>query len=350
MLNRNVQLLIFVLSFVFTSKYYSQIGEPGDTIYVANWNVENLFDTNDDPGKNDSEFLPESKKQWTEDKVEKKLKNLTTVINYMNSGCGPDLIGFEEVENINILKRLIYKLPDRDYIMCYRESPDERGIDACLLYDRTVFDIVDLKPIHVEIPSQNPTRDILFVTLRHKISGSLIHVFVNHWPSRIGGEEKSEPNRIAAAAYLRYAVNSIMNKKNEDGQIIMLGDFNDEPGNKSIEDVLDAHEYNCNKSQNIPKTLINLAYQSYKEKKGSYLYGSKWNMLDQIIISPDFIDGRKLDYLCDSFEIIKPTFMIVKEGKRKNGPKPTFEGSKYIGGFSDHFPVAAKFFYRKGSK
>ena len=134
-----------------------------DSFYVANWNLENLFDTIDDPVKDDKEFLPDSPLKWNDEKYEQKLTNLAKVINYMNNGCGPDILAVEEVENINVLKRLIYKLRDRDYIIAHRDSPDARGIDVGLLYDRSIFDIDSLAAIHVELSNNNPTRDILYV-------------------------------------------------------------------------------------------------------------------------------------------------------------------------------------------
>ena len=333
--------LIILLSI--TISINGQLPEPGDTIYVANWNVENLFDTMDDPKTNDSEFLPTSPKEWNQEKFERKLNNLVRVINYMNDGCGPDLLGFEEVENINVLKFLSYKLPDRDYIIAHRDSPDARGIDASLIYDRSIFDIVEIVPIHVEIPTGYSTRDILHVTLLHKRSNTKLHVFVNHWPSRRGGEEKSEPNRIAAAKCLRSAVDSLL-KLSADTQIIILGDFNDEPNNISIEETLHAKDFNCSDKKFNSSMLLNLSYKKFSENQGSYLYRTDWNMIDQIIVSQTLDDGKGLEYKCGSFEIVKPEFMIVKSGDRKGGPLATFAGSKYLGGYSDHFPVAAKFY------
>lgn len=170
-----------------------------DSLYIASWNVENLFDTIDDPNKNDSEFLPTSAKEWDFAKLDFKLHNLAQVINYMNNGKGPDILGLQEVENISVVKRLIYKLNERDYIVAHRESPDERGIDASLIYDRKVLDIISVDTLLVKLPTNYNTRHILHVTLKHKITNVSLHVFVNHWPSRRGGEVKSEPNREAAA-------------------------------------------------------------------------------------------------------------------------------------------------------
>ena len=150
-----------------------------EEFYVAQWNLENLFDAVHDQDKDDSEFLPESEKFWTDGKLEQKLTNLAKVINYMNGGKGPDILSMEEVENLGVMKRLIYKLSDRDYFPAHRESPDVRGIDVGLFYDRNVFDIKALTPIHVELPNKNPTRDILHVTLEYKNTKEIVHFFVN---------------------------------------------------------------------------------------------------------------------------------------------------------------------------
>ena len=333
--------IFFMLFLIITISSFAQT-KNNDIIYVAQWNIENLFDAVDDPEKNDSEFLPESEKFWTDGKVEVKLNNLAKVINFMNDGKGPDIISFEEIENFNMLKRLAYKLKDHDYIPAHRESPDPRGIDVGLLYDRNIFEIENLYPIKVELPKKNPTRDILAVTLRHKKTNELIYIYVNHWPSRRGGQEKSEVNRIAAAQTLRASVDSVF-AKDPNANIIILGDFNDEPTDFSFTKFLKAKDFDC-QNKNTKSELLNLAYKKSENKEGSYLFGSQWDMIDQIIISSALNDGQKIDYVCNSFEVLKPSFMIIQEGNRKGAALPTYMGNKYVGGFSDHFPVVAKFF------
>jgi hypothetical protein len=317
--------------------------EKENSFYVASWNFENLFDTFDDPYINDSEFLPESEKAWTEDKFQQKLSNLAKVINYMNDGCGPDILGMIEVENINVLKWLIYKFKDRDYIIVHRDSPDQRGIDNALIYDRTFFGIVAVDTIRVNIPTGTPTRYILHTILKHLKTDQSIHFFVNHWPSRSGGEVKSEPNRIAAAETLKRRIDEV--KANEENaRIIIMGDFNDDPNNKSVESVLEAKNFDCDDQFNNNE-ILNLSYKKFTEGEGSYLYGAKWNMLDQIMISSSLLNGKDVQYACGSFEIIKPEFIIIQEGDRKGSPLRTYAGSRYLGGYSDHFPVGARFIY-----
>lgn len=327
--------LVFFLPFISNCQNTQR-----DSFYVANWNLENLFDTIHDPIKDDKEFLPDSPHQWNDEKYEQKLSNLAKVINYMNNGCGPDILAVEEVENINVLKRLVYKLRDRDYIVAHRDSPDTRGIDVGLLYDRSVFDIDSLAAIHIELPNHKPTRDILHVVLIHKKSKEKIHVYVNHWPSRSGGEQKSNINRVTAAEVLKSSLDTLA-LTSPKSNVIILGDFNDEPNNESIEQYLGAKDFNCGSITNT--SFVNLAYKKFSNKEGSYLFGGKFDMIDQIIISKTFLDSQRLEYECDSFDVIKPPFMISQEGNRKGGAIPTFNGNIYVGGYSDHYPVGAKF-------
>jgi len=335
-------ILIIVLVFPFTLNCQNINRE---TFYVANWNLENLFDTDNDSLKNDEDFLPESPKRWTEDRFEDKLTNLTKVINYMNNGCGPDILTCEEVENINVMKKLIYKLRDRDYVVAHRDSPDARGIDVALLYDRNVFAIDSLAAIHVELPDHTPTRDILHVVLIHKISNQKIHVYVNHWPSRRGGETKSENRRLKAAEVLKASLDTLA-RTSPNSSVIILGDFNDEPNNKSITNVLGAKIFECDNKTWQNNSLLDLAARKFMNGEGSYLFSGKWDMIDQIIISSPLLDSKGIEYDCNSFEVIKPPFMIDPKSK-KGGALPTYKGNRYIGGYSDHFPVGAKFYIKE---
>lgn len=341
MIRRVIFLSVMILPFVLTAQTVRR-----DSFYVASWNLENLYDTVNDTLKNDEEFLPGSAKRWNDERFDRKLDNLVKVINYMNNGCGPDILALEEVENINVVKRLIYKMRDRDYIVVHRNSPDKRGIDVALIYDRNIFSIESVASLHVELPNGNPTRDILHAVLIFKKNKEKIHLYTNHWPSRIGGEEKSNINRVTAAKVLKSSLDTLA-RTSPKSNIIILGDFNDEPNNESVQSVLGAKDFECIKGRN--NGLLNLSYKKFLNKEGSYLYGGKFDMIDQIIISSTYLDGKNSEYLCDSFSVIKPPFMVFDKGKRKGGAIPTYSGTEYIGGFSDHFPVGAKFIL-KGSK
>ncbi|MEJ2615997.1 MAG: hypothetical protein P8Z35_13650, partial [Ignavibacteriaceae bacterium] len=308
-----------------------------DTLFVASWNLENLFDTVDDPGKIDEEFLPGSKKDWTNKRLDKKLFNLARVIHAMNNNKGPDILGVCEVEHESLLKDMITKyLPGINYRIAYRESPDERGIDNGLLYNAHKFKLLSVYADTVHLNDTDRTRLILNANLLLKESGDTLHVFENHWPSRYGGVEKTEIKREKAASTLRKRVNSYL-AQNKNSKIIIMGDFNDEPGNKSVLKVLDAQPYDCNSPgslQNLKNgnILINTSYKKFKIGEGTYKYRDNWNMLDQIILSSNLIFG-KVKYLCNSFQIFKPDFLEEQSGKYKGNPFPTYGGSKYLGGY-----------------
>ena len=254
--------LVLVLMFVPILAFCQHIKR--DSIYVANWNLENLFDTENDTLKNDEEFLPGTKKDWNVSRFDQKLNHLAQVINYMNDGCGPDILSVEEVENIMVMKKLTYILNSRDYVACHRESPDERGIDVGLFYDRNVFMADSIANLHVEIPDNRPTRDILHVILTHKKSGKKINIYVNHWPSRRGGETKSEPNRVAAAEVLKSSLDTLF-RTSPKSEVIIIGDFNDNPDNESIVETLGAKGYNCNDNKKPESQYLNLS-NSFFEK------------------------------------------------------------------------------------
>ncbi|MDA3860463.1 MAG: hypothetical protein PF445_04495, partial [Melioribacteraceae bacterium] len=221
---------------------------------------------------------------------------------------------------------------------------DKRGIDNGLIYDADKFEVLNIKPIKVELPSKYPTRYILEVKLRSR-NGEDIYVYINHWPSRSGGEDKSRPNRIKAATVLRAQIDSLY-KQNTLLNLVVLGDFNDELDNLSLSRYLWTQEFTCLTKIN-PKRLFDLSSNEFHSGNGTYLYRGDWNMLDHIIVSSELLSRGKIKYVCDSFELIKPQFMITQSGNYKGAATPTFGGRKYIGGYSDHIPVGAKFIFNK---
>ncbi|MGB8320872.1 MAG: endonuclease/exonuclease/phosphatase family protein [Ignavibacteriaceae bacterium] len=318
-----------------------------DTLFVASWNLENLFDTVDDPGKTDEEFLPGSKKDWTNERLDKKLSNLARVIHAMNNNRGPDILGVCEVEHESLLKSMISKfLSGINYQVAYRESPDERGIDNGLLYNAGKLKLLSIFADTVHLNDTDKTRLILNANLLLKESGDTLHVFINHWPSRYGGAEKTEIKRDKAASALRKRVDFYL-AQNKGSKIIIMGDFNDEPGNESVLKILDAQPYDCNAHGSLQylrndNILLNASYENFKNGEGTYKYRDDWNMLDQIIISSNLVLG-KVKYICNSFKIFKPIFLVEQSGKYKGNPFPTYGGNRYLGGYSDHFPVTAEF-------
>ncbi|MBU1098150.1 MAG: endonuclease/exonuclease/phosphatase family protein [Bacteroidetes bacterium] len=316
--------------------------------YLASWNLENLFDNLDDPDKNDEEWLPEGSKKWDDEKLNYKIKNLSKIIRYMNDLDGPDILGVVEVEHQHLLDTLLNRhFCDRQYKVAYHESLDNRGIDCGLIYDSALFSLKNITPLEVKLDDGYPTRYILQVELEIKNFEEIIYVFVNHWPSRRGGESESESNRISAAETLNSALHKIYNEE-KSPNIFIVGDFNDEPDNISIHDTLGASEYYCDSLLiSSPKKLYNLAYKKFKDGLGSYMYKSQWNMLDQIIVSESVISENNLNYVCNSFELVKPEILLTLTGSYKGASRPSYAGNRYLGGFSDHFPVGARFVIKR---
>jgi predicted extracellular nuclease len=322
------------------------IGQNKNIFYVASWNVENLFDTLDDKTKDDNEFLPESDKNWNHEKYNLKINNLTKVISDMNDKQGPDLLGLIEVENINVVEDLLKNLNkanDKSYKIVHIESLDPRGIDNALIYNSDIFEVIKTTPLRIQLETENTeTRYILKIELAIKKtedSNSLI-VYVNHWPSRRGGEDVSEKNRISAAKTL---IEDIEKLAKLNPYILIFGDFNDEPENASIKSILGAKGFDDLTNKEI--NLLNLASEKKKNGEGTFYYKGNWNMLDQMIISKNLVDGKIIGYVPESFEIFKPEYMVTKEGFYKGSSIPTYGGKKYLGGYSDHFPIVAKFYF-----
>ena len=341
---KKLNLFLFVLLFQFVFVYCNADSGEADTIYVATWNVENLFDTVDEPGINDEDFTPSGENEWTEERLKQKFEKLAEVIKYMHNGEGPDLLGVQEVEHQSLLNEMNEEYLDEKYKIVYAESLDKRGIDNGLFYNSDLFELLSFDTLRVDLADGWLTRYILYANLEIKDSQQKLHVFVNHWPSRSGGKEKSEPNRIAAALVLKNYTDKIF-EKDVNANIVILGDFNDDPTDVSIYEILKAQELEC--SDPGINYFYNTSLEKFKEGTGTYLYRGGWNMLDQIIVSRSLVETNDLDYVCDSFEIIKPDFMINKEGKYAGSAIRTFGGKKYIGGYSDHYPTGAKFTYKK---
>lgn len=347
MLNKILLLLFSVV--IFTAGAQSL---KNDTLTVAFWNLENLFDTKDDPKIDDEEFLPNAEKKWDNDKFKKKLHNQSAVIRAMNDGRGPDLLGVCEVENAFVVKKLSEeKLADLKFQFVHFDSPDERGIDVALFFKNAKFKLISKEVFPVLLPDGNKTRDILVVILEPKKNSSeKIAVLVNHWPSRRGGQAESEINRVTAATTAALAI-AKMREKNIASQFILMGDFNDEPMNNSIMTALGAKPVTCDSlpaltRETVKTELLNFSFEAKNRGEGSYKYRDDWNLLDQIILSRGLAFGESFQYLCGSFEVFKPYFLVQQEGRYAGTALPTFGGRNYLGGYSDHFPVMLKILHR----
>ncbi len=309
-------------------------------VNVLFYNVENLFDLIDEPLKNDDEFTPKSEKKWNQRRYNRKLEGLARVIGSTGRQELPEIIGLAEVENVYVIRDLIAQesLNTAGYKIIHEESPDERGIDVALVYRPEAFTVLDHEAIPVELTrdSTDTTRDILYVG--GKVDQETWHIFVNHWPSRYGGRVESEWKRLRAAVTLRKRVDLLI-AADPEAKILIMGDFNDEPTNRSIMYVLLAN----NKLKNYDAhELYNLVYDKHNTTTtGTYNYRGEWNMLDQIIVSRAFLtDTKGYHTKPDRVHIMKEDFMMYKV--KETGqliPNRTYGGTEYYGGISDHLPI-----------
>lgn len=342
-MNLSKILLLVLLTFNLSC---AQIAE--NELFVAHWNIENLFDTVDDSKTSDEEFLSTGKKEWTNERLERKLYNLARVIRSMNDNNGPDLLGICESEHEYLLDSLAKSyLSDKNYKAVSPESPDFRGIDNGIIYNTDKLSLISVKGYETKFKDNYNTRLIVLGTFLLNKTDT-IYFFVNHWPSRRGGQQESEPRRIEFAKTHKSIVDSLF-ENNPKSKIIIVGDFNDEPTNLSVTEILGSAPFLCDStdtklfSEDSETKLFNTSYKAWSDGFGSYFYQDNFNMLDQIIISKDLLVGSDIRYECNSFEVYKPDFMITRTGKFKGAPFPTYGGNRYLGGYSDHFPVIVKF-------
>lgn len=304
---------------------------------VVFYNVENLFDTKNDPLSDDDDFTPSGDNKWDEERYETKLERIADALTEFERP--PLLIGLAEIENRAVLEDLIKvdDFNDVNYGIAHFDSPDRRGIDVALIYDQSAFKLLNSSKIAVKM-DDNPnfvTRDILYV--EGELTGGIkTHVFVNHWSSRREGQRETEPRRVEAAKTLRDKVDAIL-AVDENANIIILGDFNDHPNDKSLKDVLRAK----NSGYEGKGDLINLLFDEHENGEGTSVHQDDWAVLDQIIISQAIYDGKSgLSVKGKDAQIIRTDKLIFKN--RSTGfekPNATYGGRKYYGGYSDHLPV-----------
>ncbi len=327
-------ILCLLVVFVFASwKNYSYKKAP---IYkVAFYNLENLYDTINDLDVQDEEFTPAGKNQWTSPRYKTKLNQMAKVI----SSIAPDFIGLAEIENKGVLEDLIKnpQMVSFGYEIVHVNSPDVRGIDVAFLYRKNKFTVTEFHAIKISLADDTSflTRDILQVegVLSNKDS---ICFFINHWPSRRGGTEQSEVKRLAAASALRTAVNQFT-MKHPNTNVILMGDLNDNPGDKSIASILKADSIASGSTNELFNPML-LLFSRYKI--GSLYYKGNQDLFDQIIVS-DRLVGRNggKEKLISNTIIYKPEWLFKINKYKENTPWRTFEGADYSGGYSDHCPV-----------
>ena len=334
---------IFIVFFLFPGLFIS--AQDGDNIkknrkfIIAFYNVENLFDTIDDPGKRDGSYLPDAKVAWNTERYLLKLNHLDQVLSSLDEDVLPAIIGLCEVENLRVLEDLITQpgLKKGKYEIIHFESPDERGIDNALLYRKNQFIPLEFHPVPVRFsfdPEDN-TRDILYVKgVPKKARQDTLHIFVNHWPSRWGGREQSDPKRVATAEILSQQLDSILSIDQE-AAIILMGDFNDEPADRSLVEVLQAEPVSDHPD---PTKLYNLMYEDYLTGTGT-IYWKDWDMFDQFIISGYLLQKSTGMVLTETKgSIFDPEWIMYISDEGEIQPSRT-AGKSYYGGYSDHLPV-----------
>ncbi|WP_372755145.1 endonuclease [Labilibaculum sp.] len=339
--------LSLFLFFVWTYSGYAQsvnIGsvneERGDFRFMF-YNVENMFDSFDDSLSLDNEFLPMGVRNWTWEKYQRKSQKIAKVFLAAGGWEFPDLIGLAEVENRFVLDGIFKMgyLNKIGYEIIHRESPDRRGIDVALLYQPETFHPMDTSflKLFYKGASTSTTREILYVKGKTN-TDDILHVFVNHWPSRWGGQLESETKRLEAARLLKGKVAEIV-AVNSKALIVIMGDFNDYPNNKSLQKELNALAPQKKYSN---AKLYNLAYPFVtKTGLGSHKYQGKWGMLDQFIVSGALLNKMGFLYCApEDMSLFKPNFLLEAD-YTYFGQKPfrSFIGYKYNDGFSDHLPI-----------
>ena len=309
---------------------------------ISFYNLENLFDTVDNTLINDEEFLPKGDRNYNTAIYKDKLGKLSTVISQIGTDFNPDgpaILGVAEVENDTVLKDLVAQplIAKRNYKIVHYDSPDGRGVDVGMLYNPSYFTVEASNKLFVKLPTGAKdayyTRDILWV--KGQLNGETIHVYVNHWPSRSGGEKRSEPGRMAAAAVCRKHIDSIQ-KAEPDAKIVVMGDLNDDPTNKSVATVLRSGD----KDELVEKgTLFNPWLDLYKRGIGTLAYQDAWGLFDQIIISKPWLDRNQKGFFFYQPHVFNREYLVENNGRYKGYPMRTWDGNSYRGGYSDHFPT-----------
>lgn len=299
------------------------------------YNVENAFDIYDDPVTNDDDFLPSGIMRWNYGRYKKKINQLYKTIIAAGEWNPPEIIAFCEVENRKVLEDLCYGtyLSRYEYRIIHSDSPDERGIDVCLIYRN---DLVNIITSEYWIPQENEegeftSRSTLYVKAGYY--ADTIHVIVNHWPSRRGGVMAGKDLRMDISSMIRQKTDSISKKSKGSAKIIISGDFNCNPDDQEILALTAPGE--------TGEYLVNLSMTMAAEGSGSYRYRGTWEMIDQVIVSESLLSGGSgLNTDLTMLHIFKPDFLLIQDQKYPGStPFSTYRGFRYQGGYSDHLPV-----------
>lgn len=313
---------------------------------IAFYNLENLFDTIDDPAKNDETSpIMELDEKIRGEVYWRKNANMAKVISEIGLKVAKDvpaIVGVAEIENKHVLIDLINdsSLKDKDYGIIHFESPDYRGIDVALLYRKKLYRPIRSSAHEVVIYDiNNPdkryyTRDVLLSS--GILDGDTLYFLVNHWPSRFGGEKRSRSNRERAAAVNKRIIDSIQSI-DPYAKVIIMGDFNDGPYNTSIKKILNAK---ATKEETSVDGIYNpMENMQKKEGLGTIAYQDSWDLFDQILVTKPLLNKKKNAYSFYKAGIYNPDYLTNQEGRFKGYPFRSFSNGQFTGGYSDHFPV-----------
>lgn len=294
---------------------------------VGFWNVENLFDLEDNPDKNDDEFALGGRKKVDQQIYDLKIKHSSEVLQDLNV----DVLGLCEVENYKVLSDLNNAYKERNYEIIHYESPDNRGIDNALLYDKNRFSIISSRAIENKLKNGGPTRDVLYVLGEY--NNARLHIFVNHWPSNYGGKEKAIPKRTETAELIIKEIKNILSVE-KSAEIILIGDFNEDPDEKNIM-LLEKVGLTS-----LMKPMLG------RPKVGTYVYRGEDSFLDQIIVNDHLQDEEGLSIVEESTYILDLPKYRQQEGNYKHYPYRFWAGNRLLGGYSDHLAVKVEIIHK----
>jgi predicted extracellular nuclease len=306
---------LFVIFYLLSSFLFCQ-----QSLSIGFWNAENLFDLEDDPLKNDDEFSIGGRKKVDQKIYDLKIQHSAEVLSDLNV----DILGLCEVENRKVLQDLNKSYKARNYSIVHYDSPDERGIDNALLYDKNKFTLISSKPISITLKGGDKTRDILYV--EGKFKNNKLHIFVNHWPSNYGGREKAIPKRFETANLVMDVIKKIQNK-DKFADIVLIGDFNEDPDEQNIVHLTKI---------GIESLMVPMLGQP---KVGTYVYRGRDYFYDQILINKGLKDQKYLSVDLESLYILDIPKYRQQEGNYAHFPFRFWAGNRLLGGYSDHLAI-----------
>ncbi len=333
-------LLTLVSVFLMSQMSVAQSDKKLLTVSVGFYNLENLFDTINDPNTNDEEFLPGGKNHWTLERYLKKVDNMAYAISRIGDNLmplPPMILGISEIENRSVVEDVVKNdnLKKYNYQIVHYDSPDRRGVDVGLIYNPSYFTVTNSAVHRLDYSNDTSfrTRDQLVVS--GTIYGETLHIIVCHWPSRRGGEARSRPLRNAAADLSRHIIDSLL-ALDANAKVIMMGDLNDDPNDVSLLERVNAKSERADVDS---KSMYNPYYNMYKKGDGSLAYRDAWNNFDQIMVSPALVKAGNSSFTIKSAKIYNANFLTNTKGQYRGYPFRTFSYGSFIGGYSDHYPV-----------